>query len=169
MVQGESGKMIRKCDGNDTEIIYRIINEAAQAYEGVIAEDCYHQPYMPKEELEREMRRVNFYGWEIDREIVGVMGIEPVNGVTLVRHAYVLPDYQNRGIGKNLLDYLKKIATTPWLLVGTWQDADWAIRFYRNNGFELLPEKDKLLYDYWDIPQRQIETSVVMGMKINND
>ena len=161
--------MIRKCDANDTEKIYNIINEAAKAYDGVIAEDCYHQPYMPKEELEREMRRVHFYGWETDREIVGVMGIEPVRDVTLIRHAYVLPSYQKKGIGKNLLDHLKKMTTTSWLLVGTWQDAEWAIRFYRNNGFEMLSEKDKLLADYWDIPQRQIETSVVMGTKINND
>jgi len=161
--------MIRKCDSGDTERIYHIINEAARAYEGFIADDCYHQPYMPKEELEREMKRVYFYGWEADGEIVGVMGIEPVNGVTLIRHAYVLPDYQGQGTGRILLDHLKKLTTTPQLLVGTWKDADWAVRFYRKNGFELLPEKDKLLADYWDIPQRQIETSIVMGVKINHD
>ena len=161
--------MIRKCDTGDTERIYFIINEAAQAYEGVIADDCYHQPYMPKEELEREMGRVYFYGWEADGEVTGVMGIEPVNEVTLIRHAYVLPDYQGRGTGRKLLDHLRKLTSTPRLLVGTWKDADWAIRFYQKNGFELLPEKDKLLAAYWDIPQRQIETSIVMGVDINND
>jgi GNAT superfamily N-acetyltransferase len=162
-------EMIRECDATDAERIYYIINEAARAYGGVIADDCYHQPYMPKEELEREMLRVSFYGWETDGEIAGIMGIERVRDVTLIRHAYVLPGYQGRGIGSKLLDHLKKLTTTPRLLVGTWKDADWAIRFYRNNGFELLPDKDKLLADYWDIPQRQIETSVVMGTKINLD
>lgn len=161
--------MIRKCDGGDKERIYYIINTAARVYEGVIADDCYHQPYMAKEELEREMKRVNFYGWEADGEITGVMGIEPVKDTTLIRHAYVLPDHQGRGTGRKLLDHLMKITDTPQLLVGTWKDAEWAIRFYRKNGFELLPEKDKLLADYWDIPQRQIETSIVMGVIINND
>lgn len=161
--------MIRKCTTADTNRIYDIVNTAARAYDGVIAEDCYHHPYMPREELEREMKRVYFYGWEDDGEIVGVMGIEPVKNLTLIRHAYVLPDYQDRGIGRKLLEYLIELTDTPQLLVGTWKDATWAVRFYENNGFELLPEKDKLLAEYWDIPQRQIETSVVMGVKINND
>ena len=161
--------MIRKCTNADTDRIYHIVNTAAKAYDSVIADDCYHQPYMPREELEREMRRVYFYGYEADGEIVGIMGIEPVKDVTLIRHAYVLPDYQDRGIGRKLLEYLKILTTTPQLLVGTWEAAEWAIRFYRNNGFEMLPEKDKLLADYWDIPQRQIETSIVMGVNINND
>jgi GNAT superfamily N-acetyltransferase len=161
--------MIRKCDRGDTARIYYIINTAACAYEGVIPDDCYHQPYMPRKELEREMKRVRFYGWEADGEITGVMGIEPVKDVTLIRHAYVLPDHQGRGTGRKLLDYLMKKTATPQLLVGTWKDAEWAIRFYRKNGFELLPEKDKLLADYWDIPQRQIETSIVMGVEIKND
>jgi N-acetylglutamate synthase-like GNAT family acetyltransferase len=161
--------MIRKCTNADTDRIYRIVNTAATAYDGIIADDCYHQPYMPREELEREMQRVYFYGYEANGEIVGVMGIEPIKDVTLIRHAYVLPEYQDRGIGKKLLEHLKILTTTPQLLVGTWEAADWAIRFYRKNGFELLPEKDKLLADYWDIPQRQIETSIVMGVNINND
>jgi N-acetylglutamate synthase-like GNAT family acetyltransferase len=161
--------MIRKCTTTDTNRIYDIVNTAARAYDGVIADDCYHQPYMPKEELEQEMKRVHFYGWENDGDIVGVMGIEPVKDVTLIRHAYVLPDYQDRGIGRKLLEHLIELTSTPQLLVGTWKDATWAVRFYENNGFELLPEKDKLLADYWDIPQKQIETSVVLGVKINND
>jgi GNAT superfamily N-acetyltransferase len=166
MGKGER-QMIRKCDENDTEKLYQIINEAAYAYDGVIAEDCYHQPYMPIEELEREMKRVDFYGWIVDGEIVGVMGIEQVCDVTLIRHAYVLPSYQGRGVGKGLLEYLKKLTATPRLLVGTWKDADWAIRFYEKNGFDMLPNKDKLLADYWDIPERQIETSVVLGTRID--
>jgi GNAT superfamily N-acetyltransferase len=161
--------MIRKCTNADSDRIYDIVNTAATAYDGVIADDCYQQPYMPREELEREMQRVYFYGYEADGEIVGVMGIEPIKDVTLIRHAYVLPDYQDKGIGRKLLEHLKIMTTTPRLMVGTWEAAEWAIRFYRNNGFELLPEKDKLLADYWDIPQRQIETSIVMGVNINND
>lgn len=160
--------MIRECQANDFSRIYLIINEAAKAYDGFIADDCYHQPYMPEAELEQEMKRVIFYGWEVDGELVGVMGAEPIEDVTLIRHAYVLPEYQNRGIGKNLLNHLKSLTTTPSLMVGTWADAQWAITFYQKHGFNLLPDKDKLLADYWDIPQRQIETSVVMGIEIKD-
>ena len=98
--------MIRECQANDFSRIYLIINEAAKAYDGFIADDCYHQPYMPEAELEQEMKRVIFYGWEADGELVGVMGVEPIGDVTLIRHAYVLPEYQNRGIGKKLLNHL---------------------------------------------------------------
>ena len=161
--------MIRKCQANDAMRIYFIINEAAKAYDGVIPADCYHQPYMPKKELVKEMRRVSFYGWEVNGELVGIIGMEPIKGVTLIRHAYVLPQWQKQGIGNKLLSHAKKLATTPRLLVGTWAAAQWAIAFYRKHGFELLPDKDKLLADYWDIPSRQIETSVVMGIEINNN
>jgi N-acetylglutamate synthase-like GNAT family acetyltransferase len=160
--------MIRRCQLSDTESIYRIINEAAEAYDGIIPADCYHQPYMPREELEREMKRVTFYGWETDGELVGVMGMEPVKDVTLIRHAYVLPRWQKRGIGNTLLSHLKSQAKSSRLLVGTWAAARWAITFYQKHGFTLLPDKDKLLANYWDIPLRQIETSVVMGIEINN-
>ncbi len=158
--------MIRQCDGTDTSKIFEIVNAAAAAYEGVIADDCYPQPYMPREELEREMTRVTFFGWVEDEELIGVMGIEQVEDVTLIRHAYVLPQYQGRGIGRRLLEHLKKLTRTPRLLVGTWAAADWAVSFYRNNGFDLLPDKDGLLQRYWDIPPRQIETSVVMGAEL---
>jgi len=161
--------MIRICQAKDAGKIYSIINEAAKAYDGVIAADCYHQPYMPEEELEREMKRVIFYGWEVDGELLGIMGIEPIKDVTLIRHAYVLPQYQNQGIGNKLLDHIKSLTITSTLLVGTWAAAHWAIAFYQKHGFNLLPEKDKLLADYWDIPPRQIETSVVMGIEINNN
>jgi len=160
--------MIRRCRIKDTERMYYIINEAAKAYDGAIAADCYHQPYMPMEELEGEMKRVAFYGWLINNELVGIMGMEPIKDVTLIRHAYVLPEYQNQGIGQRLLDYLKSLTTTPRLLVGTWAAAHWAIDFYRKHGFSLMPDKDNLLREYWDIPQRQIETSVVMGIEIKN-
>ncbi len=161
--------MIRKCQANDAQRIYFIINEAARAYGGIIPADCYHQPYMPMGELEREMRRMSFLGWELNGELVGVMGIEPIKDVTLIRHAYVLPQWQNQGIGSKLLKKLMGRGTTSRLLVGTWADARWAIDFYQGHGFKLLPDKDELLKTYWDIPQRQIETSVVMGININKD
>jgi GNAT superfamily N-acetyltransferase len=156
--------MIRKCWVDDTQRIYFIINEAAKAYDGVIPADRYHQPYMPRDELEAEMERVTFFGWETNEELVGIMGIEPIKEITLIRHAYVLLQWQQQGIGSKLLNYIKSLATTPRLLVGTWADARWAIAFYQKRGFSLLPEKDELLKTYWNIPQRQIETSVVMGI-----
>lgn len=161
--------MIRKCQAGDAARIYFIINEAAKAYDGAIPTDCYHQPYMPDDELEKEMKRVTFYGWEANGELIGIMGMEPTKDVTLIRHAYVLPQWQKQGIGNKLLNHLKGLVTTSRLLVGTWAAAHWAIAFYRKHGFHLLPNKDKLLADYWDIPPRQIETSVVMGIEINKD
>ncbi len=158
--------MIRECQPDDKDRIYFIINKAAKAYQGVIAADCYHQPYMPMEELEREMKRMTFFGWEVNGELVGVTGFESVKDVTLIRHAYVLPQWQKQGIGSKLLNYLKGLGTTSRLLVGTWADAYWAIDFYKKHRFNLLPDKDELLKTYWDIPQRQIETSVVLGHKI---
>ena len=133
------------------------------AYEGVIPPDCYHQPYMPMGELEQEMKRMTFFGWEAQGELVGIMGFQPVEDVTLIRHAYVLPQWQGRGIGSELLNHLKGLVTNRRLLVGTWADAHWAIALYKRHGFELMPNKDELLKTYWDIPPRQIETSVVLG------
>ena len=161
--------MIRKCQVDDTQRMYFIINEAARAYDGVIPADCYHQPYMPMDELKREMKRVTFFGWELNGELIGVMGIEPIKDVTLIRHAYVLPSWQKQGIGSKLLNYLKKLVTTSRLLAGTWTDAHRAIAFYQKHGFSLLPDKDELLKTYWDIPRRQIETSVVLGIDINKN
>ena len=158
--------MIYQCQPDDIDRIYFIINKAAKAYEGVIPANRYHQPYMPMEELEQEMKRMTFFGWEVNGELVGVIGFEPVKDVTLIRHAYVLPQWQKQGIGSKLLNYLKGLVTTSRLLVGTWADAYWAIDFYKRRGFNLLPDKDELLKTYWGIPQRQIETSVVLGHKI---
>jgi GNAT superfamily N-acetyltransferase len=157
--------MIRECQLSDTNRIYSIINEAAKAYQDVIPADCYHQPYMPRDELEREMKRMTFFGWEVNGELVGVMGFEPIKDVTLIRHAYVLPRWQQQGIGTKLLNHLKGLVTTSHLLVGTWADAKWAIDFYQKHGFSLMPSKDELLKTYWDIPQRQVETSVVLGVE----
>ena len=161
--------MIRKCQAGDATKICVIINEAAKAYDGFIPADCYHQPYMPHDELEKEMKRVTFYGWEVNGGLVGIMGIEPIKGVTLIRHTYVLPRWQKQGIGNKLLNHLKGQVTTSRLLVGTWAGAHWALAFYQKHGFRLLPDKDKLLADYWDIPPRQIETSVVMGIEVKKN
>jgi GNAT superfamily N-acetyltransferase len=158
--------MIRKLSNTDTDAVYEIINRAARAYQGAIPDDCYHEPYMPKEEMQREMSSMTFFGWEEQRRLVGVMGFQPVKDVTLIRHAYVLPDHQRKGIGTILLDQLKQMAMTKQLLVGTWADATWAIDFYQKQDFKLMPDKDELLMRYWDIPQRQIETSVVLGIDL---
>ncbi len=161
--------MFRSCQSGDTPRIHFIINEAARAYEGVIPADCYHQPYMAMDELEREMKRMTFLGWEVNGELGGVVGLEPIKDVTLIRHAYVLPSWQRQGIGGKLLNHLMGLVTTSRLLVGTWADARWALDFYQKHGFSFLPDKDELLRTYWDIPQRQIETSVVLGIDIKQD
>ena len=156
--------MIRACTQADLDRIYEVINEAAGAYEGAIPADCYHQPYMPMDELEREAGRITFYGWEEDGQMLGVVGYEPIRDVTLVRHCYVLSDRQRAGIGSALVRHVMGLTTTDRLLVGTWADATWAIRFYEKHGFRLLPDGDALLRTYWDIPARQRETSVVLGL-----
>jgi GNAT superfamily N-acetyltransferase len=156
--------MIRKCKATDREIIHRIINDAALAYKGVIPWDCWHEPYMSMAELMGEMGEMTFFGWEEEGGLLGVMGFQPVKNVTLIRHAYVLAEHQRRGIGSALLDYARGLTKTR-LLVGTWSDATWAIRFYEKHGFQLLPNKEELLRKYWNIPGRQIETSVVLGIE----
>jgi GNAT superfamily N-acetyltransferase len=158
--------MIKELSYKDKSTIYRIINAAAVAYKSVIPDDCFHEPYMPEEELDREIKGMTFFGWEEGGSVVGVMGFQPVKDVTLIRHAYVLPEYQGKGIGSRLIDYLKRITGTKRLLVGTWADATWAIEFYQKRGFKLMRDKDALLKKYWNIPPRQIETSVVLGMTL---
>lgn len=158
-------RMIRLLGDNDKATIYKIINEAARAYKGVIPADRYHEPYMPKEELSGEMSHMTFFGWVSDNEIVGVMGFQPVKDVTLIRHAYVLPAFQKKGIGTKLLQHVKKLTKTRRLLVGTWADAGWAVAFYRKQGFVIMPDKNGLLRKYWNISNRQIETSIVLGIE----
>jgi GNAT superfamily N-acetyltransferase len=157
---------IRPCREDERETILAIVNAAAEAYRGVIPPDRWHEPYMPAHELDGEIDSgVVFWGYEDDGELIGVMGIQPVRDVVLIRHAYVVPGNQRGGIGGALLAHLVESATGP-LLVGTWADAEWAIRFYQRHGFELVSRErtDELLKAYWNIPERQIETSVVLAL-----
>ena len=160
-----SASAIRLCTSEDRDRIFEIVNQAAQAYRETIPPDCWHEPYMPMEELASEIADgVTFWGYESDGELVGVMGIQNVRDVDLIRHAYVMPGQQGRGVGGELIKHLQTIATRP-MLVGTWADATWAIRFYERYGFELVTpaDKDRLLRKYWSIPERQAETSVVLA------
>jgi GNAT superfamily N-acetyltransferase len=156
---------IRPCRDDERAAILAIVNAAAEAYRGVIPADRWHEPYMPADELDDEIAAgVVFWGYEADGELVGVMGIQPVRDVVLIRHAYVLPDRQGQGIGRALLQHLTEGATQR-ILIGTWAAAEWAVRFYRGHGFvQVTPEqKDVLLRTYWNIPERQTETSVVLA------
>ncbi len=157
--------MIRPLRNDETESALTIINEAARAYKGVIPDDCWCEPYMPREELLDEIAAgVDFCAYEAEGAILGVMGRQPLAEVTLIRHAYVLPAAQQRGIGAQLLHHLLQDVSAP-VLVGTWAAAWWAIRFYEKHGFRLVTpaEKDRLLRRYWTISDRQVETSVVLG------
>ena len=155
---------MRACTAADRPAILAIVNAAAEVYRGVIPDDCWHEPYMSEDELAREVGAgVEFSGWEEDGALVGVMGMQRVRDVHLVRHAYVLPSHQGRGIGGHLLASLA--SRTDRILIGTWADATWAIRFYERHGFVLVPdpERGELLRRYWTISPRQLETSVVLS------
>jgi GNAT superfamily N-acetyltransferase len=160
--------MIRKLSFNEFISILHVINDAAEAYRGVIPEDRWKEPYMSDQELREEIESgVQFYGWIEEKTLLAVMGIQRARDFTLIRHSYVLTTQQRRGIGEKLLEYLLQIAETSQILVGTWKAAWWAIRFYEKNGFALvsLEEKDRLLREYWTIPERQVVTSVVLSLK----
>jgi GNAT superfamily N-acetyltransferase len=160
---------IRLCHDDERTELLTIVNAAAEAYRGVIPADCWHEPYMSAGELESEIRGgVVFWGYDTGGVLLGVMGIQPVRDVDLIRHAYVRPGSQHQGVGSALLQTLLQIPrlrSAQRTLVGTWAAADWAIRFYRRRGFELVPpeRQDDLLRSYWTIGQRQIETSVVLA------
>jgi GNAT superfamily N-acetyltransferase len=163
-----TSEMIRKLLLSDFNALLSVINDGARAYKGKIPADRWKEPYMSAGELREELEAgVEFFGWEEADRLLGVMGIQPVEDTTLIRHAYVRTEYQRRGIGRKLLEHLMHRANTPEILVGTWADATWAIRFYENYGFILVSpeEKDRLLRRYWNIPERQVETSVVLRFK----
>jgi len=166
--------LIRQCTDNDFETMYEIINDAAQAYKGIIPDDRWHKPYMSREELQHEIDAgVQFWGYEDTGELTGVMGIQDVaaptgsEDVTLIRHAYVRTARRGQGIGSKLIQHLLAHLHTQSerpILIGTWATATWAIRFYEKHGFRVVgyEEKERLLRLYWDIPERQVETSVVL-------
>jgi N-acetylglutamate synthase-like GNAT family acetyltransferase len=157
--------MICRCDQADFESIWAIINDGAQAYKGTIPADRWAEPYMSREELQHQIDHgVRFWGFEDNGTLVAVMGLQEVQDVTLIRHAYVRTGSQKRGIGAILLSHLRKLTATP-VLIGTWADATWAVRFYQKHGFQLVTpeEKNRLLKKYWTIPERQVETSVVLA------
>lgn len=157
--------MIGRCKKGEFDEIYTIINDGAQAYKGVIPADCWAEPYMSRDELQQEIAAgVVFWGERNKGELCGVMGLQQVEDVTLIRHAYVLMTCQRRGVGTELLTHLRMLATTP-ILIGTWADARWAIRFYEKHGFEVVgeDEKNRLLQRYWTVSERQREVSVVLA------
>jgi GNAT superfamily N-acetyltransferase len=157
--------MIRRCDQRDFELIWSVINDGARAYEGVIPADCWTEPYMSRDKLLAEIEHgVAFCGYWESETLQGVMGIQQVEDVTLIRHAYVRTDSQKRGIGGRLLSHLRTLARSP-VLIGTWADAAWAIRFYEKHGFHVVTpqQKERLLTRYWSVPPRQAATSVILA------
>lgn len=157
--------LIRQSEDADLARIFEIINQAAQAYRGVIPADRWHEPYMPMHDLQRDIAQgVTFWVAEDEGTLLGLMGIQDRGAVALVRHAYVVPSTQRKGVGTQLLRHVQRLVHKP-ILIGTWADAAWAIDFYRRNGFTLVSddEKERLLRTYWSIPDRQIQTSVVLA------
>jgi N-acetylglutamate synthase-like GNAT family acetyltransferase len=157
--------LIRKSVDEDFAVMLAIINDAARAYRGVIPADRWHEPYMPEEELAKEIASgVVFWVAEQEGRVSALMGIQDKGDVALVRHAYVATTTQRSGVGTKLLRHVQGLTDKP-ILIGTWSAASWAVEFYRRNGFTVLPtaEKERLLRTYWSIPARQVETSVVLA------
>jgi GNAT superfamily N-acetyltransferase len=160
--------MITKLAQQDFQAILHVINQAAVAYKDVIPADRWKEPYMPASELQEDIDSgIEFYGYWENNVLTAVMGIQKVQDVTLLRHAYVLTSMQRKGYGEKLLKHLIALASTQEVLVGTWQTAWWAVKFYEKNSFQLvgIEEKNRLLKKYWKIPERQVETSVVLKLK----
>ena len=157
--------MISEYTKSDAPKIQHVINDASLRYKGIIPDNCWHKPYMSEQKLIDEFSDgVRIYGYNHNNELIGVIGIQEVKDVVLIRHAYTLSSYQGKGAGSALLEYLLKKNLNSRLLVGTWKDATWAIRFYEKFGFILHTKKEKtlLLKKYWKIPSKQIENSVVL-------
>jgi len=157
--------MIRQCHPSDVEAICEVINDAAQAYRGIIPSDRWREPYMSLEELIREIADgIEFWVWEQEGRVIGVMGIQDKGDLVLIRHAYVRSQARQRGVGTALLRHLEGLAAKP-ILVGTWTDATWAVSFYEKNGYHQVTREEsrRLLRKFWKIPERQIETSLVLG------
>jgi GNAT superfamily N-acetyltransferase len=157
--------MLRACTAADLDAILAVVNDAAQAYRGVIPADRWHEPYMARAELEREIAAgVRFWGWEEGGTLAGVMGLQDRGEVDLIRHAYVRTRDRRRGIGARMLAHVESLSAKP-ILIGTWAAAGWAIRFYEKHGYRVLAREEaaRLLRRYWNVPERQIETSVVLA------
>jgi GNAT superfamily N-acetyltransferase len=157
--------MIRQCEPDELDDIHAVINDAASAYRGVIAADCWHEPYMPREELAGECASgVVFSGFYDGVHLKGVMGLQLVADVALIRHAYTRTEGQRRGIGTALLSHARRQTDRP-MLIGTWKAATWAVRFYEREGFRRVSAgtKDRLLRRYWTVSDRQIDESVVLA------
>jgi GNAT superfamily N-acetyltransferase len=162
--------MICKLTNTNFQEIITVINDAATAYKGKIPADRWKEPYMDAQEIKEEIQNgVQFYGYLENNNLIAVMGIQLVNDVTLIRHAYTLTRHQRKGIGEKLLKHLLTLAQTTRILVGTWEAAQWAVKFYEKHGFSLFSreETNNLLEMYWSIPERQVETSVVLEHKRN--
>jgi N-acetylglutamate synthase-like GNAT family acetyltransferase len=165
ILPGQTAIMIRQCTATDFTTICEIINDAAVAYKGIIPADRWHEPYMPEAELQTQIDQgVQFWCYEEDGAILGVTGIQDKGDVTLIRHAYVRTKTRGKGIGGALLAHLAATSAKP-ILIGTWADAGWAIEFYKKHGYRLLSKAETavLLRKYWSIPERQVETSVVLA------
>jgi N-acetylglutamate synthase-like GNAT family acetyltransferase len=158
--------MIRKCTNSDNDVVLEIINDGARAYKGVIPGDCWHEPYMSRAQLEKEIAvGVEFYAYEDAGNIAGVMGIQHFPDVTLIRHAYVRCAAQGKGVGSGLLQFLRAKTEKP-ILIGTWRDTPWSINFYKKHGFRVLSDKetDTLLSSgYWNITEAHRKSSVVLA------
>jgi GNAT superfamily N-acetyltransferase len=162
--------MILKLTNTNFQEIMAVINNSATVYKGKIPSDRWKEPYMDAEELKEEIQSgVQFYGYVENNNLIAVMGIQPVNDVTLIRHAYTLTSHQRKGMGEKLLKHLLILAQTERILVGTWEAVSWAVKFYEKHGFKLLSreETNNMLKMYWDIPERQVATSVVLEHKRN--
>lgn len=165
MTRGNETGTVRVCSSSETGEVLAIINAAAEAYRGVIPADRWHEPYMSADELAAELADgVTFSGWQVKDRLVGVMGVQQRHNVDLIRHAYVVPDWQGHGIGSRLLQHLCQSAERQ-ILIGTWAAADWAIRFYTRHGFAAVADNDiaPLLRTYWNVLEAQIATSVVLA------
>ena len=157
--------MISEYKKGDISKILHVINDASLKYKGVIPDNCWHEPYMSEQELIDEFNnQVRMFGYNHNNKLTGVIGIQTVKDVILIRHAYTLTSCQGKGTGSALLEYLLKKNQNCRLLVGTWRKATWAIRFYEKFGFILHAKEQStlLLKKYWKIASKQIENSVVL-------
>ncbi len=169
--QSPLGGRIRDCDAQDIDTMYAVINEAAKAYKPVLVEPVYHEPQMPTQELQREIRRVRFSAYEENGQVLGVMGYEYVGDVALIRHAYILPALQRKGIGSFLLkqieDDIIKSKRVKKIIIGTYTAATWAVSFYEKHGYKKSTKPQEILKKYYDIPEVQRLNSLTLEKRLS--